>query len=398
MFEKIIRDPIHQFITFKNPDVYNILKTKEFQRLMNISQSYSVRYAYPGSTHSRFLHCLGTYEIARRITENHYSEFSEYERLLVQVAALLHDVGHGPLSHTFEMFTKTSHEEYGIQIINSNRTELFQILKKIDKRLPDDIAKVLRKEYSNNSVNQIVSSQIDADRMDYLLRDGHFSGVSYSVFDLELMLKSLSFFEKGKKRIMGFDIGCTHVLEKYLLGRMYLYKQVVLHPKSVGFEIMIWKIIKRARALYKENFSFSSDITLLLPILRERDFTVEEYTQLNDFNFMSSIFNLGKENDNILSDLVYKVSTARLFNYSRKTTIQERENIKKSVISQGLDPDYYFHYFSSRNIAYKSIGNITEQNIYIKNYDSTYQIIDKISPLLKDLGKTEQKITYIFYG
>ncbi len=398
MFEKVIRDPIHQFITFKNPDVYNILKTKEFQRLMNISQSYSVRYVYPGSTHSRFLHCLGTYEIARRITENHYSKFSEYERLLVQVSALLHDVGHGPLSHTFEMFTKTSHEEYGIQIINSKDTELFQLLKTIDSRLPNDIGRVLRKEYSNNSVNQIVSSQIDADRMDYLLRDGHFSGVSYSVFDLELMLKSLSFFEKGEKRIMGFDIGCLHVLEKYLLGRMYLYKQVVLHPKSVGFEVIVWKIIKRARKLYRENFSFLTDITLLIPILEEKDFTVEQYTKLNDFNFMSTIFNLERENDKILNDLVYRVSTARLLSYSRKSTNQEKENIRKNVISRGLDPDYYFHYFSSKNIAYKSVGNITEQNVYVKNYDNTYQIIDKISPLLKGLGKTEQKITYIFYG
>ena len=156
-------------------------------------------YTFHTAEHSRFSHSLGVYEIARRICDNFARNYATQEegdglwddrnRLVVLCAALLHDVGHGPYSHTFEKIFDTNHEQITIDIILSEGTEVNQILRKVSSTFPQEVASVIQKTHPNPQVVQLISSQIDADRMDYLLRDAYFTGVNYGTFDLTRILR-----------------------------------------------------------------------------------------------------------------------------------------------------------------------------------------------------------------
>ena len=183
MNEKVFRDPVHNYIHVNNQIIYDLINTKEFQRLRRIKQLGTSSYTFHGGEHSRFSHCLGVYEIARRITEifeeKYPEEWNPAESLLTMTAALLHDLGHGAYSHTFEHLFDTDHEAITQEIIQSPETEIHQVLLQVAPDFPEKVASVIDHTYPNKQVVQLISSQIDADRMDYLLRDSYFTGASY---------------------------------------------------------------------------------------------------------------------------------------------------------------------------------------------------------------------------
>lgn len=190
---KVLKDPVHSYIHINYEVVWNCLDSKEFQRLRRIRQLGGDFQVYPTAEHSRFSHSLGVYEIVRRMVTEIKSlsvELSEYDKICVMLAGLLHDVGHGPFSHAFEHVTKHSHEDYTAKII-LGETELNQVLTEVSPRLPEDIVSIIEHNHPNDILNQIISGQLDADRMDYLLRDSYFSATSYGQFDLERILRTM---------------------------------------------------------------------------------------------------------------------------------------------------------------------------------------------------------------
>lgn len=179
--EKTFRDPILGTIIVDNQIILDLINTPEFQRLRRIKQLGTSSLTFHGAEHSRFGHCLGVYEIARRMC-NHFQRnypthhpgdglWDDSERPVALCAALLHDLGHGPYSHTFEHIFHTDHEEITRRLITSPTTNIQRILARVAPDLPAQVASVIDHTYHNQQVVQMISSQVDADRMDYLQRD-----------------------------------------------------------------------------------------------------------------------------------------------------------------------------------------------------------------------------------
>ncbi|MEG0267542.1 MAG: HD domain-containing protein, partial [Carnobacterium sp.] len=243
--EQVFRDPVHDYIHIQHQLILDLIDTREFQRLRRIKQLGTASFTFHGAEHSRFTHSLGVYEIARRICDKFARNFPEKtpgdggwddsERLVVLCAALLHDIGHGPYSHTFERIFKTDHEAITVEIILSSETEVNKLLKAVANDFPAKVASVIQKTYPNPQVVQLISSQIDADRMDYLLRDAYFTGVNYGTFDLTRILRVIRPYSQG----IAFQIAGMHAVEDYIVSRYQMYMQVYFHPVSRSMEVIL---------------------------------------------------------------------------------------------------------------------------------------------------------------
>src|SRR3954467_6348620 len=175
--EKVFKDPVHRYIHVRDKVIWDVIGTREFQRLRRIKQLGTTYLTFHGAEHSRFHHSLGVYEIVRRIVDDVFvnrPEWKQEERLLSLCAALLHDLGHGPFSHSFEKVFDLDHEDFTRVIVLGN-TELNTILQKVSPDFPQQVAEVIAKTSAKKLVISLISSQIDADRMDYLQRDAYFT-------------------------------------------------------------------------------------------------------------------------------------------------------------------------------------------------------------------------------
>ena len=189
--EKVFKDPIHRYIHVKDQLIWDLVKTKEFQRLRRIKQLGTLYLSFHTAEHSRFGHSLGVYEIVRRMIDETFEgrdAWDNNDRPLALCAALLHDLGHGPFSHSFEKIFNTDHEAFTQAIITGD-TEVNEVLSRVSDTFPQEVADVINKTHHNKLVISMISSQIDADRMDYLQRDAYFTGVSYGAFDMERILR-----------------------------------------------------------------------------------------------------------------------------------------------------------------------------------------------------------------
>lgn len=324
MIEKVFRDPVHNYIHVDHQVIYDLINTKEFQRLRRIKQLGTSGYTFHGGEHSRFSHCLGAYEISRRITkifEEKYPEvWDRHESLLVMATALLHDVGHGAYSHTFERLFDTDHEEITRQIITNPETEINQVLIQVSPDFPEKVASVINHTYPNKQVVQLISSQIDVDRMDYLLRDSYYTGASYGQFDLTRILRVICPVENG----IAFKRNGMHAVEDYVVSRYQMYMQVYFHPASRAMEVLLQNLLKRAKFLYekqKDYFALSSPN--LIPFFEKR-VTLKDYLALDD-GVMNTYFQIWMTSpDTILSDLAQRFINRKVF----KSIIFSKENEK----------------------------------------------------------------------
>ena len=230
--EKVFRDPVHDYIHVNDQLIMDLINSREFQRLRRIKQLGTAQYTFHGAEHSRFSHSLGVYELTRKMINNfqrHYSDvWDDQYRLVTLCAALLHDIGHGPFSHTFEKVFDTDHEQFTIDIILQEGTEVHHILRQVSDDFPNQVASVITGEHPNPQVVQLISSQIDADRMDYLLRDAYFTGATYGAFDLARIMRVMKPYEGG----IAFSHRGMHAVEDYILCRYQMYMQVYFHPAS----------------------------------------------------------------------------------------------------------------------------------------------------------------------
>lgn len=359
--EKVFRDPVHGFIHIQDRLILDLIDTSEFQRLRRIRQLGTSAFTFHGAEHSRFNHSLGVYEITRRIINNFLRNYptqspddglwDDDERLIALCAALLHDVGHGPFSHTFEGIFDTFHEDLTQAIITSPETEIHQLLVQMGEDFPEKVASVIAKTYPNQQVVQLISSQIDADRMDYLIRDAYYSGVSYGNFDLTRILRVMRPFDQ---RIV-FDFSGMHAVEDYIVSRYQMYMQVYFHPVSRGMEEVLSNLLQRAKYLYTHQpDTMQAQIPLLIPFL-EQTWTVKDYLRLDD-HVMNSYFNHWTDTeDSILADLARRFLNRKPFK-SLLTTNDNRDELTEAIHqelrSNGWDPTYYFGENSSFDLPY----------------------------------------------
>ncbi|WP_394404762.1 HD domain-containing protein [Streptococcus sp. 20-1249] len=393
MIEKVFRDPVHNYIHVDHEIIYQLINTKEFQRLRRIKQLGTTSYTFHGGEHSRFSHCLGVYEIARQVTQKFDEKYSDIwdssESLLTMSAALLHDVGHGAYSHTFERLFNTDHEEMTCSIITSPVTEINAILRQVAPDFPDKVASVINHTYPNKQVVQLISSQIDADRMDYLLRDSYFTGASYGEFDLTRILRVIQPVENG----IAFRESGMHAVEDYVLSRYQMYMQVYFHPASRSMEVLLQNLLDRAKVLYtaeKDFFKFSSP--KLVPFFEHR-VTLEDYLGLDD-GVMNTYFQTWIDGpDRTLSDLAQRYINRKVFKSITFSSQDEEEldQLRSIVADVGFDPEYYtaiHHNFDLPYDIYRPEAEKKRTQIEMIRKDDSLVELSQLSPIVSSLAGT----------
>ncbi|WP_339198039.1 HD domain-containing protein [Aeribacillus sp. FSL k6-2211] len=351
--EKVFKDPVHRYIHVRDKIIWDLIGTKEFQRLRRIRQLGTTFLTFHGAEHSRFNHSLGVYEIVRRIVDDVFRgrpEWNEDERLLSLCAALLHDVGHGPFSHSFEKVFHLDHEDFTQAIILGN-TEINRVLSNAGAEFPKKVAEVIAKTYKNKQVISLISSQIDADRMDYLQRDAFYTGVQYGHFDMERILRVM----RPREDQVVIKYSGMHAVEDYIMSRYQMYWQVYFHPVTRSAEVILSKILHRAKALYENNYSFQADPVHFYSIFKG-DVTVEDYLKLDESIILYYFQEWQEEKDPILSDLCNRFINRRLFKYvefqpsnEQLMKLIELTNLFKKA---GIDPEYYLVVDSSSDLPY----------------------------------------------
>ena len=348
--EKVFKDPIHRYIHVKDQLIWDLIKTKEFQRLRRIKQLGTLNLAFHTAEHSRFGHSLGVYEIVRRMIDESFSgreAWSDDDRPLAMCAALLHDLGHGPFSHCFEKIFNTDHEKF-TQAIITGETEVNEVLRRVSPDFPKAVAEVINKTHENKLVISMISSQIDADRMDYLQRDAYFTGVSYGMFDMERILRLM---RPSENEVLIKESG-MHAVENFIMSRYQMYWQIYFHAVSRGGEVLLNNCFKRAKYLYETGYQFDTAPTVFIPFFEER-VTVEEYVELDETDVTYYLKGWMRESDPILSDLAQRFINRDLFKYlpfdGSIITISELRELFEQA---DIDPDYYFVSDSFSDLPY----------------------------------------------
>ena len=387
---KVLKDPVHSYIHINYEVVWNCLDSKEFQRLRRIRQLGGDFQVYPTAEHSRFSHSLGVYEIVRRMVTEIKSlsvELSEYDKICVMLAGLLHDVGHGPFSHAFEHVTKHSHEDYTAKII-LGETELNQVLAEVSPRLPEDIVSIIEHNHPNDILNQIISGQLDADRMDYLLRDSYFSATSYGQFDLERILRTMRVrkMDENKKALVVKYTG-IHSVEDYIMARYQMYWQVYYHPVARSYEAVFIQLFNRLKDIFKENKEYFSDMKVLIPFLEKNVVSVEEYFKLDENSLLYCCSLIQDKEDKVAADLARRLQNRRLFEYVDYSE-ENLAQIKNMLKEQNLDEKYYLRV---ENVEASVYSPYKGRKILIEQLDGKIVALEKASTIVESITKGETK-------
>ena len=387
---KVLKDPVHSYIHINYEVVWNCLDSKEFQRLRRIRQLGGDFQVYPTAEHSRFSHSLGVYEIVRRMVTEIKSlsmELSEYDKICVMLAGLLHDVGHGPFSHAFEHITNHSHEDYTAKII-LGETELNQVLTEVSPRLPEDIVSIIEHNHPNDILNQIISGQLDADRMDYLLRDSYFSATSYGQFDLERILRTMRVrkIDENKKALVVKYTG-IHSVEDYIMARYQMYWQVYYHPVARSYEAVFIQLFNRLKDIFKDNKEYFSDMKVLIPFLEKNVVGVEEYFKLDENSLLYCCSLIQDKEDKVAADLARRLQNRRLFEYVDYSE-ENLAQIKNMLKEQNLDEKYYLRV---ENVEASVYSPYKGRKILIEQLDGKIVALEKASTIVESITKGETK-------
>lgn len=383
---KVLRDPIHGYIHIQYQVIWDCLNAKEFQRLHRIHQLGGDFQVYHTAEHSRFAHSLGVYEVCRRIVSEVDSiseSLSEYEKVQVMCAALLHDLGHGPYSHFFESIQNMSHEQRTMKLIMDPSCEVHQALIKADKELPEKIVQILSHTHPRQLLNQMISSQLDADRMDYLLRDAYETGTSYGTFDLERILRTL----RVKDDTLCVKQSGVHSIEDYIMARYHMYWQVYLHPDAKSYEILIYLFFQRYFEVHEQY-----PIDVFEPMLNE--LSTEDFLFMDECRMMYGFQLATKSKDDILSDLSTRILDRHLFEWIENPSDEQIQKIKSQI------PNLKYYYFEeqSSNLAYLPYEE-TKSIIWILNSKEELVPLSKCSEIVKALLKientTEKRIFFL---
>jgi HD superfamily phosphohydrolase len=395
--DKVFRDPIHGYIHFDNLDIYKLVESKEMQRLKRIYQLGGSFQVFPTAEHSRFSHSIGAYQIATRIIEEVSGirhALSNQDQLVLKIAVLLHDLGHGPFSHAFEMIHKTKHEEYTKAIISGN-SEINKLLKLMDPKLPSLLCQVYDGVYKNKIVNALVSSQLDADRMDYLLRDAYFCGTPYGSFDIGRILRVMT-VDKGK---IVFKESGIPAIEDYLVGRYHMYKQVYLHPRSLSFELILVSMIKRFIDLSKSNFKFKFNYEQIKCLISNKKISTDDYHELDDNLIYFYAKQMLKEKDAILAELADRFINRKLLEHIEVNSQKQADAIEKQVNKKGYDPRYFIYKEHLIAEVYKKYGIKNNHEILILEKNNKVTSLVKASSIVAALDdeaqlKSEQYLVF----
>ncbi len=297
---KIFRDAVHGDIVIENKYLA-VIGAKEFQRLRRIRQLAAASYVFPSADHTRFSHSIGTFYVMKKIIAQISEQFAhlnravdERDKNIALLSALLHDIGHGPFSHAFENIfpeNRKTHEEWTVEIIKSKSTALHKVLcTQFDDAMPADVASLIEKSTirKTNDVNAIfynilsslISSQIDADRLDYLLRDSYHTGVVFGSIDLNRIISAINITVYNGKPVVYIPEKYLSDIEEYLFSRYQMNKSVYYHPTKVEMEEIIRLIFRRAGELLLHGDL--EHVPAYMQKLQDGSLSVSEYCDLDE--------------------------------------------------------------------------------------------------------------------
>ena len=372
---KIFNDPVYGFISVPKPSILlDLIDHPYFQRLRRIAQTALTYYVYPGAHHTRFHHALGAYHLMTQVVDvlrQKGIDITEEESEGVCIAILLHDIGHGPFSHTLEhTIIDIHHEDLSLAFME----ELNQAF---GNKLQIALA-IFQDKYPKRFLHQLVSGQLDMDRMDYLNRDSFFTGVSEGVIGYDRIIKMLN-VANGELVVEEKGI---YSIEKFLISRRLMYWQVYLHKTVLSAECMLTKTLERAKDLINNEGKHVESFGQLDAFLNQKDTIwhqknkkelIERFAKLDDFDIIASLKMWTNNSDFILSFLSKSILDRKLFKLELKNTPFEQDIVDATLkqiskkVPAHTDLNYLVFTGEESNLTYNNIKD--EIKILFKNGD-----------------------------
>lgn len=405
--ERTYLDPLHGAIVLNSADstealLIRLIDTPAFQRLRRVRQLGPASLTFHGAESSRFTHSLGVMAIARRAFDRLAGTSPQLRphRPVVLVAALLHDLGHGPFSHTGEEIFASHHEQWTERILRES-VPVRRILDAFDRHLVDQLILVYRQKYPVPLVWQLVTSQLDCDRLDYLMRDSYFTGTTYGKIDLDRILMAMSYDPVTEQLVM------THkgmaAVEHYLIVRSFMYAQVYNHPKNIAATWVLQQAFERARELLKAG-QLEADDTVSLWLISDRQsnplathLPLEQYLSADDGVFLYHLQRWQRHPDPVLADLCRRYIDRDLFkalDVTRMTEVHRLDLLSKVrdwLTKLGLAPPYYAGFSVSFSKGY----TLYQRGIKFRT-PRGLQELSQMSPLVQTLTTSHQKVWLIY--
>jgi hypothetical protein len=379
----ILRDPVHGLISFEADEfsiVPRLMQADEVQRLRRIRQLGLTSLAYPGADHTRFSHAIGAAHVMTRFIgrmRQIHGDLPQHQRVtseqatIAVAAAFLHDLGHGPLSHLFEeaLPNGPSHEAWTVRLVLDPASTVHRILAESDPALPAHVAEMIVGRHGLAFLSSTVSGTFDVDRCDYLLRDAHFTGVSYGTFDLDWLVRSLRFGHAetpdAAPRLAIDGVKGLPAIESFVLARLFMFQQVYFHKASRASEWHFSRILARIRQLLADGVHIQPMPRGIEALLRDGDASLSDYLALDDNVLWSALASWRDAKDGILRDLCQRLYSRKLFKTlelygEERTPGRYRELLefaRDRARAQGLDPDYYVGLDEAVDVPF----NATEQ-------------------------------------
>ncbi|MBN1175837.1 HD domain-containing protein [Candidatus Woesearchaeota archaeon] len=365
----VIKDPIYKLIEIED-EFLSIIDNPYFQRLRNIKQNALLFYVYPSAKHDRFSHSLGTYHLMKQVVNNDKMKLSDKDKFNLKAAALLHDVGHGPYSHLWEhLIPNFNHEEMSANIIR----EIFGL---------PEVASIVEKDHP---YHKLLSSVIDVDKLDYMVRDSYFCGVGYGNSDMERIVRSLS-VEDGKLVI---DPKLVSSVEHVITGRISLYKATYFHPACRAKDALMESIFNCAKDLYQSGEDIFVDE--LLSRFLDQSFNIQDFLHMTDTIVEYHIHVWCSSKNPVLYDLANRFFYRKSF-VARDLSLVDSEYVKerKERVAKKYLLPLYFH---EDNI----VKGVYENEVYVKKPSGELVALSKFSEHIAGIIKTPIKINLVIF-
>jgi HD superfamily phosphohydrolases len=403
---KTIRDSVHGDIFIENKYM-RIVNTKEFQRLRRIKQLSVGNYIFPSAEHTRLSHSIGTFHLMKKIIQHIEAQLnniniliSEKDKELALLIALLHDVGHGPFSHAFEGVLDKNHEQWTKEIILGNTEINREIVQNFGQDYPKQLVKLISKENSKADnkigkkeldlffvIKSLISSQLDADRLDYLVRDARSTGVVFGDIDLSRIIESIRITEVDDEIYVCVPQKNVLDIKNYLLARDSMHESVYFHPSKCELEEIIRLIFKRCRELLMEDNLFEKNIpNYLKSLIKNKDITLEDYVYLDDYVIISFFKCLLKIKDYTLNRLCNaiinreKFKQIRVLNNEKEDIDKFKDELAKIIINNSnfteeqLKENYYFIEIPIKHTPYKR----NKEQVYVLTNNGTIKTLESV--------------------
>jgi HD superfamily phosphohydrolase len=362
MRAKVFRDPVHDIIDWKSATradvgalVCALVDAREMQRMRHIRQLGLASLVYHGAEHSRFAHSLGVAHVARRMCDRLPDAFDDATYVATICGALLHDIGHAPFSHVLERVFGFDHEARGEAIVLDEASEVHRVLRRHDPSLPERVAGLIAGR-EKGVARAVLSSQLDADRCDYLLRDAHMTGIGVGRYDLERILLMLDCDEHGL--VAGH--GAFEAVEGYLTARYHMYRLVYFHRAVRAAEAMLHALFSRARQLLADGRRDLVPANALGGLMRGEPVESGEYAALGEYHAWSLVASWRDDRDPVLSELAAGLLDRRLFKAHEREVgdgprVREADDAVVARIRESLAPreQFLFTVDEARDVPFR---------------------------------------------